>query len=144
MEMAIKTGNIPAHLELFLRIFGLVDIVQNPNGKRDQLLIGSWTLFWLLLNVQSLVYFFVKLALPALKQVFLENVKGVRSQMSSLAAFLAHTTPAAAGLICHSILILMLRGSFHRLEGLVQIDPNRPEFRKWSKIVILCILLSVR
>ena len=144
--MAIKFGNVPGNLEIFLRIFGLMDFnfhQRCSNMNWDRFLSRMWTVFWFVLNIQSFFYYFVKLALPEWNQIFLENIKGVRSQMSSFAAFLAFTTRATAGLICHSILILTLRGTFHQLEEIVQIDKNRPEFRRWSTIAILCILLSV-
>ena len=143
--MAIKSSNIPVDLETFLRIFGLLDldIQRSSNKKWNEFLSRMWTIFWFLLNVQSFFYYFVTMALPDFNEAFQGNVKGVRSQMSCLAAFLAHTIRAATGLTCHLILILTLRGAFHQLEGLVQIDRNRPEFRRWSKTVIVCILTSV-
>lgn len=82
--------------------------VENKSKMKKQWHIKIWKLIFFLANLVSGVYVFSQMAVPTLISSFMTSVKGVRSQMSSLAAFLDHTNLSIIGLLVHFLLILTM------------------------------------
>lgn len=90
-----------------LDLFSDVEIKNNSKVNK-QWYIKLWMLIFFLVNLLSGAYVFSQLAIPTLILSFMTSVKGVRSQMSSFAAFLDHVNLSVIGLLIHFLLILTM------------------------------------
>lgn len=137
----------------FLKVTIGLDLFRNVENRKLEIkkrwITKSWRLLSFLVNLQCGLYVFSQLAIPTLIFSFMTSVKGTRSQMSNLAAFLAHSNLSIIGLISHFLLILtMPRTIQHLLTTLapvrLQLDSVKlTKFRRFSIATIVYIILAV-
>ncbi len=117
---------------------------------KNQWIIKLWRLIFFLANLLSGVYVFSQLAVPTLISSFMASVKGVRSQMSSFAAFLDHTNLSIIGLLIHFLLILTMPRTIDQM--LTTLSPVRlpsdstnklAKLRRFSIATIIYIISGV-
>lgn len=133
---------------IFFTVFGLPNEITGTKNSRSltQLIICQmWKLFCVLISFQCCLYTLSYLAYPVLVFSLLNSVKGFRSQMNSVAAFLSHTNAAVTVFICHSILLFKLHNGINNfIEANKTVSViNTNKLRRISILGIVDIILSV-
>lgn len=136
----------------FLKVTIGLDLFRDIENKfevKKRWVTKSWRLLSFLVNLQCGIYVLSQLAVPTLISSFLTSVKGIRSQMSNLAAFLAHSNLSITGFISHFLLILIMPRTIQQL--LTSLAPihlqlnsvKLAKLRRFSIAVIIYIILGV-
>ena len=134
---------------IFFTVFGLhSEIIENKNPRIliQLLLCKMWKLLCLLISFQCCMYTLTQLAYPVFVFSLLNSVKGFRSQMNSVAAFLSHSNAGLTVLICHSILLFKLRNG---IKSFIEANKTVSTINPWklrclSILGIVGIILSVK
>ncbi len=110
MAKTLLLESILGPIRIFLNVFGLEFGAKKKNSSvQFSRQIGIfWKLLWLFISFQYALYTLTQLAFPVLVFSFLNSVKGVRSQINSVAAFLAHFNRVCTIIACHWMLLFNL------------------------------------
>ncbi len=136
----------------FLKVTIGLDLFRDIENKfeiKKRWVTKSWRILSFLVNLQCGIYVFSQLAVPTLISSFMTSVKGIRSQMSNLAAFLAHSNLSITGLISHFLLIVRMPRTIQQLLATLapihlQLDSVKlVKLRRFSIAAIIYISLGV-
>lgn len=134
-------GPIP----IFMNVFGLefgTNQKNLPHFCINRIRI-FWSLIWLVISFQYALYTLTQLAFPNLIYSFLNSVKGVHSQINSVAIFLGHVNGVYAVIICHWMLLFNLQKVTKIVITVGTFPHDHTDWRRFSILGILGISLSV-
>jgi len=134
-------GPIP----IFMNVFGLefgTNQKNLPHFCINRIRI-FWSLIWLVISFQYALYTLTQLAFPNLIYSFLNSVKGVHSQINSVAIFLGHVNGVSTVIICHWMLLFNLQKVTKIVITVGTFAHDHTDWRRFSILGILGISLSV-
>lgn len=110
MAKRLPLESILGPIRIFLNVFGIEFGAKKKDlsAEFSRQIRSLYKLLWLLISMQYALYTLTHLAFPVLVSSFLNSVKGVRSQMNSVAAFLGHFNRICTIITCHCMLLFNL------------------------------------
>lgn len=130
-------------IRIFMNVFGLEFGTNQKNHFCINRIKIFWTLMWLVISFQYALYTLTQLAFPNLINSFLNSVKGVRSQINSVAIFLGHVNGVSTVIICHWILLFNLQKVTKIVITVGTFVHDHTNWRRFSILGIIGISLSV-